>query len=370
MTLGILATGDEIIHGDTLNTNGHEIAKTLSSEGVPLGLQLACSDKERDLLECIGFLVLRHDIILSIGGLGPTTDDRTRFAFARYLGLDLIEYPEAMMHIQSRLSRANLPFDAGNRLQALFPKDATLLPNPNGTAMGCMFSAKDKLFILLPGPPRECLPMFHHHVLPRLQQTHHSHKKMLLWQLFGVAEGQVAELLEGALEGIPCNTGYRLDIPYLEFKVRCEPDIVAVIQQRIEPIVAPYIISPPKQKASHVLRERLVEMKTPVVIRDRATGGVLEMLVHSPQNNDYVHFSEQTQPIQYYFDISGLDVFWTSHPTASTTEVLIKYHGAQGYGFEQHTIPYRGHAWVLHYAAEWLSFRLLHLIDQIHQSVR
>lgn len=369
MTLAILATGDEIIHGDTLNTNGYEIAKTLSSEGVPLGLQLACSDKEPDLLTSIAFLVQQHDIVLSIGGLGPTTDDRTRFAFAQCLGLDLIEYPEAIAHIQARLSRANLPFDAGNRLQALFPKESVLLPNPNGTAMGCMFSAENKLFILLPGPPRECLPMFHHDVLPRLQQTHHSHKHMLSWQLFGVAEGQVAALLEDALEDIHCNTGYRLDIPYLEFKVRCEPDVVETVKQRIVPIVAPYIISPPKQKASRMLRERLSEMKAQVVIMDRATGGVLETGVRCPQNAEYVHFYEQTQPVQYHFEISGLDVFWESHTTASTADVLMRYHGPQGYGFEHHTIPYRGHAWVLHYAAEWLSFRMLHLIDQIHQGI-
>jgi nicotinamide-nucleotide amidase len=369
MTLAILATGDEIIHGDTLNTNGHEIAKTLSSDGVPLGLQLACSDKELDLLECIGFLAKQHDIILSIGGLGPTTDDRTRFAFAQCLDLDLIEYPEAIAHIQARLTRANLPCDAGNRLQALFPKDSTLLPNPNGTAMGCMFSAQNKLFILLPGPPAECLPMFHHYVLPRLQQTQHSHKQMLSWQLFGVAEGQVAEMLEGALTGIHCNTGYRLDVPYLEFKVRCEPDVAESVKQRIDPLAAPYIISPPKQKASRMLRDRLIEMKEHAVIMDRATGGVLETLLRCPQNTEYVSFYEQNQPAKYHFDISGLDVFWESDKTASTAEVLIKYHGSQGYGFERHSIPYRGHAWVLHYAAEWLSFRMLHLINQIHQGV-
>lgn len=366
MTLGILATGDEIIHGDTLNTNGHEIAKTLSSDGVPLGLHLACSDKEADLLECIDFLVKRHDIILSIGGLGPTSDDRTRFAFAQCLGLDLIEAPEAIAHIKTRLIRAHLPFDAGNRLQALFPKHATLLPNPNGTAMGCMFSTQHKLFILLPGPPRECLPMFHHEVVPRLQKTQHSHKQMLSWQLFGVAEGQVSEMLEHALVGLHCNTGYRLDMPYLEFKVRCEPEIVELVKQRIDPLVTPYIISPPKHKASQMLRERLVEMKTHVVIKDGATGGVLETLLRCPENIQYIRFNDQTQSAQYYFEISGLDAFWYSNGAALTAEVLMKYDGAQGYGFERHSLPYRGHAWILHSAAEWLSFRMLHLINQIH----
>lgn len=366
MTLAILATGDEIIHGDTLNTNGHEIAKTLSSEGVPLGLQLACSDKEQDLLECISFLTKQHDIILSIGGLGPTTDDRTRFAFADHLGLELIKYPEAVTHIQSRLARANLPFDEGNQQQSLFPKESILLPNPNGTALGCMFSTQNKLFILLPGPPRECLPMFHDYVVPRLRDTHHSHRQMLVWQLFGVAEGQVAEKLERALAGIHCNTGYRLDVPYLEFKVRCEPEVVELVKQRVELLVTPYIICPPKQKASHMLRERLIEMKLSVGIRDRATGGVLEKLLRCPQNAAFVHFHEEPYPATYFFDISGLDAFWKSDSSASTADLMLKYHGFLGYGYECHSVPYRGHALVLHYAAEWLCFRMLHLIDQAH----
>lgn len=369
MTLAILATGDEIIHGDTLNTNGHEIAKTLSSEGVPLGLQLACSDKETDLLKCIAFLAKDHDIVLSIGGLGPTTDDRTRFAFAQYLKLDLVEHPEAILHIQTRLHRASLPFDASNRLQALFPKEAILLPNPNGTAMGCLFHAENKLFILLPGPPRECLPMFHHDVVPYLQQAQHSHKQLLCWQLFGVAEGQVGELLEQALSGVRCNTGYRLDVPYLEFKVRCEPDVVDEVKARILPLVTPYIISPPKQKASRLLRDRLIGMKEHMLIIDRATGGVLETLLSCPENHDRVHFQPTSAAVQFHVELTGLDEFWTSHPTATSSVLVIKYASGEYYGVEQHVVPYRGHAWVLHYAAEWLSFRMLHLIDQAHQGI-
>lgn len=375
MTLAILATGDEIVHGDTLNTNGHYIAKALSSDGIPLGLHVTCSDKERDLVDSIAFLAQNHSVIVSIGGLGPTSDDRTRFAFARYFGLELIEYTEALEHIQARLKRANLPFDEGNRLQALFPPNATILPNPNGTAQGCLFSAKDKLIVLLPGPPRECLPMFSDYVLPRLQEIQHSQKKLLSWQLFGVAEGQVAELLETALNGMDCNLGYRLDTPYLEFKVRCIAETVSKVQNIVDPLVASLIISPPKQKASTLLRERLTLMKDPVFILDRATGGVLETLLRCPDNAEKVHFYDGNVT-GLYFEITGLNVFWKQDKEATLADLLMKYHvhgsvapSLPQSGFERHSIPYRGHSMVLHYAAEWLSFRILHLIDQIHESI-
>jgi nicotinamide-nucleotide amidase len=93
----------------------------------------------------------------------------------------------------------------------------------------------------LPGPPKECLPMFEAHVLPYLKQKlTPSDKVCLKWQLFGVPEGAMAEQLEKALVGIPCQVGYRLDrseAPYLEFKVRCSKSLVAEVQKIIEPLV-------------------------------------------------------------------------------------------------------------------------------------
>ncbi len=365
MTLAILATGDEIIHGDTLNTNGHEIAKILSSEGVPLGLQLACSDKEQELFDSVEFLAKHHDIIVSIGGLGPTTDDRTRFAFAKYFDVSLIEFPEAMRHIEKRLRYANLPMDNGNCQQALFPKSATLLPNPNGTAMGCLFQEKLKLVVLLPGPPGECLPMFNHYVLPILQKTAHSQKQMLTWQLFGVAEARVGAMLEAALKGLICNTGYRLDSPYLEFKVRCNVDVLDEVKRRIDPLVAPFIISPPKQKASRLLAEYIGQLDKSVVILDKATGGVLETLVRNPDNYHNLHFYP-TAGARFVFEISGLEVFWASRSDASHGVLKLNYQIGQCKGEEQHEVPYRGNRSVLHHSAEWLSFRILQRIQQVH----
>ena len=104
MTIAFLATGDELIHGDTLNTNAHAMAHTLSSEGLQLGVQLTCSDNEAEIVRCLKFLADKHDIIIVIGGLGPTTDDLTRFALAQFTGDVLVQHQEALTHIQNRLS--------------------------------------------------------------------------------------------------------------------------------------------------------------------------------------------------------------------------------------------------------------------------
>ena len=363
MTVAILATGDEIIHGDTLNTNSHAIAHALNSEGLPIGLHLSCSDKESDMLSCIDFLCQNHDIIISVGGLGPTSDDRTRFALARFLKTTLVEFPQALNHIQARLSRANLALNAGNRQQALFPVGAVLLPNPNGTAMGCSYHWQNKLFIMLPGPPRECLPMLNDHVLPALQNVQRHLKTLLKWRLFGVAEGAIAEILDNAVAQVNCETGYRLETPYLEFKVRCHAADADLIRQLIEPLIAPHIIAPPEQKASERLRAAIELMTFPMVIIDDVTGGVLQTLLQRPSNHHKLMFHDDglDRNDTFYFHLSGLDEYWVQESVSATTQVTINYRHAAENGSETHQIPYRSPL-VIDYAAEWLSYRIFHVI--------
>ena len=366
MTIAILATGDEIIHGDTLNTNTHAIARGLCSEGLSLGYHLSCSDKEQEMIDCMDFLCRNHSIIILIGGLGPTSDDRTRFALARFLNIKLLEFPEAIAHIEARLTRANLSLNAGNRQQALFPVGATLLPNPQGTAMGCHFYWQNKQFILLPGPPRECLPMFNDYVLPVVaKQEPHSQKQILKWRLFGVAEGAIAEILDNALANEDCETGYRLEVPYLEFKVRCHPADIERVKQIIDPLVTPLIIAPPEQKASERLCQKIEQRQQPIVILDDVTGGLLQTLIQRPGTYPWLTFHENGNST-LHFHLSGLEEYWLKKTDRAITAIKIDFHTALKQGSESHQIPYFSPL-VVDFAAEWLSFRLFHLIDQLHQ---
>lgn len=364
MTIAILATGDEIVHGDTLNTNGHEIAHALCSEGLPLGMHLTCSDKENDIIESLQFLTQHHNILIIIGGLGPTTDDLTRFALAKFTGATLIQYQEALDHIQNRILRSNRTLNAGNLQQALFPPDVTILPNPYGTAVGCSYLWQDKHFILLPGPPRECMPMFNQYVLPLLQHTLHSNKQILKWRIFGLAESEIAHILEDALANVDCQTGYRLETPYIEFKVRCKSELVQTVRNIIDPILAPHIISTPEQKASEKLVELIKTQQQPITIIDQVTGGLLETLLVKPSTYHLLQFHESNKT-QLVFHIYGLNEYWNQEPPNGSTQLTIHYRNQEQEGGETHELPYRS-ALVVNIAAEWLCFRLFHLINQLH----
>jgi len=364
MTIALLATGDEIIHGDTLNTNCHEIAQTLCSEGLPLGLHMACSDKEHEIVDCLQFLADRHDIIIVVGGLGPTTDDLTRFALAKFTGDNLVEHEEALTHLHQRMKASRVAMNQGNLQQCLFPPGAKILANPHGSATGCCYAWNNKLLILLPGPPRECLPMFHHYVLPLLQDRQRSKKEILKWRIFGVAESEIGQVLEDALVDVNCQTGYRLETPYIEFKVRCAPHVSQQVKDIIDPILAPHIIAPENKKASVHLRELLVTMNEPITIIDEVTGGLLESLLVTPETHHFLNFNG-LEKTKLSFHLMGLEEYWSQQEASGTTQVVIHYSNQSKEGGERQEIPWRSPL-VVHYAAEWLCFRLFHLINQLH----
>lgn len=222
--VALLATGDEVVNGDILNTNGQAMAQELFQHGIMVGSHLIVSDNQDEIEQGIHFLLTGHDALIITGGLGPTSDDCTRFALAKALDQPLEFDAPTWQRIQERFKQLNLKKQPdSNRNQALFPKIATIIPNSSGSASACWLRHKDKLIFMLPGPPRECLPIFNETVLPLLKKNNFSrdiiHKK---WLLFSVSEGEIAEELDQLAAPHYITTGYRVCYPYVEFKAHAE----------------------------------------------------------------------------------------------------------------------------------------------------
>jgi len=364
MTIALFATGDELIDGDTLNTTQKQIAKSIVSEGFSVGYHLSAKDDLQSIMAGLKFLSAAHTTIILTGGLGPTSDDLTRFALAAFLELDLVEHAVALAHIEDRLKRAHLPMNTNNRQQALFPAAAVLLANPQGTAMGCYLQHQAHEFFLLPGPPKECMPMFQDQVLPMLRQRLKKQADIQLkWRLFGVSESQIAEKLERALAPLAGQyaTGYRLEMPYLEFKIRCLPALVNTIQAIIDPLVCSYIIAPVEKRASTLLYEFLLQHSEPVVFLDEVTGGLLQTLLQTPQNVSKVSFDAETTSGQRFY-LTGLDDYWQQQGSKGTTEMSICYQTPEKTQLETHTVPYFNQS-VVFFAAELIAARVLEMLQ-------
>lgn len=360
MDIAILATGDEIVKGDVVNTNAAEIAKQLTSEGLLVKTHLIAGDDQSLLIQSIGYLLNDHDVIISIGGLGPTSDDKTRFAFAEYCALPLVESHEAYSHVSNLVIRAGRKMHDGQKQQTLFPESATLFPNPWGSALGCYFKWDGKHIFWLPGPPQECLPMFADYLIPIVRKFARSNKKLYFWQLFGVSEGDMAAKLDNALGDLSCTTGYRIDVPYLEFKVLCEPSLVEEVNRRVDPIVSPYIICGPKQKAHQLLVDYIKTNKIHINIKDEATGGALESLILTPESHPYIRFNLEGDIL---FHLKGLHEYWNGQQSAQNTIELF-YQLPNTSRREMGRIPFLGSHWIRAYAVEWCCYKMKELLNQ------
>ena len=151
-----------------VDTNSLFITERLNEIGIDVRLKLVAGDDVDELAELLRAALGWADLIVMTGGLGPTEDDITRDAVARLLQVPLDVDETIVDRIRERFQRRGMAMPEINRRQAMVPRGATVLPNPNGTAPGLWLEHGRTAFVLLPGPPREMKPMFEAVVVERL----------------------------------------------------------------------------------------------------------------------------------------------------------------------------------------------------------
>jgi nicotinamide-nucleotide amidase len=197
-TAAVLAVGDELILGQTIDTNSKWLSARLAELGVRVVEHATVPDDEDALAAAMARLARSVPLLIVTGGLGPTADDLTRAALARVMGEPLVEDPELWRQITAFFAARSAAASANNRLQALRPPSAAGLRNPNGTAPGLFAPASGGTacdVFCLPGPPPEMRPMFEGEVLPRLRPTGGRVVRTLALHTFGVGESVIAEKL-------------------------------------------------------------------------------------------------------------------------------------------------------------------------------
>ena len=170
MIVELISVGTEILLGNIVNTN----AAYLSEQCAPLGLscyfQSVVGDNEERLSMTLKCAMERSDIVILSGGLGPTEDDLTKEVAAKVCGRKLVTNDMWMERISEFFAARNITPTENNWKQAMVPKGAIVLDNPNGTAPGLIMEEKNAKVILLPGPPNELIPMFEASVRPYLEE--------------------------------------------------------------------------------------------------------------------------------------------------------------------------------------------------------
>ena len=172
MIAEVIAVGSELLTPFRQDTNSLYLTEQLNRLGVQVGFKTIVGDDRRHIVQAAKVALARTDILIFIGGLGPTEDDLTRESVAETLGLQLRRDPEILQSIERRFAEHGWKMSANNVKQADVLAGATPLPNANGTAPGQWISGrsdgKEKIIVLLPGPPHELKALFESAVLERL----------------------------------------------------------------------------------------------------------------------------------------------------------------------------------------------------------
>ena len=215
MSIAVISTGTELLKGTVLNTNLAFLGRELGTLGLSIRLALIAGDREQELYTACAEALGAADTLIISGGLGPTRDDITLDATARFFGLELEPHPELVEKVTAFWHERHRGRVPGQVLrQARAPRGAAILPNPTGSASGfridTVYDSRPRRIYLLPGPPREFEPMAHASLLPELARSMESegHEYTLGFLAAGEPEFQLQVRFEKALEGFPVELAY------------------------------------------------------------------------------------------------------------------------------------------------------------------
>ncbi|MBZ5202386.1 competence/damage-inducible protein A [Planomicrobium chinense] len=202
MNAEIIAVGSELLLGQITNSNARFLSNHLAELGINVYYHTVVGDNAGRLEEVIQIAEERADLIIFTGGLGPTKDDLTKETIARHLGTTLEMDEEALESIVAFFERAGRVMTENNKKQALVLKGSEVLANHHGMAPGMLYKSEDRVYILLPGPPKEMEPMFQFEGKPKLARLLNQADVILshVLRFYGIGEAELEDRLQDLLD--------------------------------------------------------------------------------------------------------------------------------------------------------------------------
>ena len=282
----LISIGDELLIGQTLNTNVAFIGNLLSENNISILKSTVIGDDHNAIINEFEIALANADLIICTGGLGPTHDDVTRSAVVDYFKTELVFNNEVLEDIKSMLAKRGRALKKNHEDQALVPKIATAIRNENGTAPGYWIEKDDKIFIVMPGVPFEMRAMMNNYVIPKLLEKIGEpieFIKTVTLQTTGLPEsilaerlGELDELLSGAkLAFLPNQYGVRLRVTVIEKEEELATNRLHEIEQKIRNKVGRYIYGRGDENLEEVVGRLLKERELRISVAESCTGGGL-----------------------------------------------------------------------------------------------
>lgn len=283
MKAEIITVGTEILLGDIVNTNSQFLAKELASLGLDVYYQSTVGDNESRLMDTLNESLDRSDIIITTGGLGPTNDDITKEVAAKCFNQELVFYNDIWKDIKQYFEKIGVEPTENNKKQAYFPKDCIILNNSNGTAPGAILKKENKMIIVLPGPPKEMIPMFNNELKKHLENLTDYKLISRTLRFFGIGESE----LEDKLSDIINNQTNPTIAPYAkegEVTLRITAksytkddadNLIDEVENKIKTLVGKYLYGYGETTLEETVAKLLVEKNLTIAVSESCTGGMV-----------------------------------------------------------------------------------------------
>lgn len=299
--VAIVSTGDELVSGRIADTNAQWLADRCGTLGLDVVAVLAVGDDQERIAWAWEQALGRADVVVSTGGLGPTSDDLTTETVAALLG-EPLRFDEAVAdRIRAMFRAMGREMPENNLKQALFPASSTVIPNPLGTAPGyraaCSRGGAERHLVILPGVPREMHRMFDETVRPWLESLTDARTVVVsrTFQTFGVSESALDERVGRVISPDEARIGYRASFPKIAVKllVRDLPDRAAeridVLAARVRAELGTAIYGEGEVSMEEMVGRALVGRGATLAVAESCTGGLVgHRLTDVPGSSAYL----------------------------------------------------------------------------------
>ena len=294
--VSIVSIGNEILSGQTVDTNAAHLSAELLSIGVPVVSSYTIRDEIDAIVRGLELASVDADVVLATGGLGPTDDDLTRQALAEFLGVELELRNELLEKLEKFFAGRDWPMPERNKIQAYIPAGAKALANI-GTAPGIMAESQGKLFFAMPGVPMEMKRMFAESVLPELERFAGGQavvvKKL---KCFGAGESTIAEMLGTMMQRgrnplINCTVSsgiITLHIIAMADDKEKAGQMVEKDEKLLQSMLGELIYGVGDESLAQVVGEKLAQQGKTIAVAESCTGGLLsKLLTDIPGSSKY-----------------------------------------------------------------------------------
>jgi nicotinamide-nucleotide amidase len=325
MTCAVLSIGTELTRGELVNSNSAWLAAELTAVGFEVVEHAVVDDHPARIVETLQRLAARVRVIVSTGGLGPTTDDVTTQAVASAIDARLVRDDASLEHIRRRFEKAGRTLNPSNAKQAEFPEGADILPNPIGTAPGFGVRVGPCVGYFMPGVPREMKRMFDEQVVPRIRALADNDTYQSRLHTYGLPESVVGEKLAGLEEAYPGTTlGYLARFPEVEVKILARRpgrgaarDLCERVTREVRSRLGSSVFGEGDDTFAGVVGRALRSRGWTLAIAESCTGGLVgHMLTREPGASDFLLLDAVTYSNSAKARILGVD------------EETIRWHGA------------------------------------------